>query len=103
MCRLIESQHEMSLPEQCLMYYDKKPNESQSETSPYYTAAWFVFRNQSTHPSLKRVDIRQMLLWASQSAYDKLQVLDNPAQKSNHLKKTLIDATCSILQQKDAT
>ena len=104
LCILIENQDQMTLPEKCLQYYNlTQESELDNVDSVYYTSAWFLFRNhKEPKKRLKElgVNIRDLLLWASENAFDRLAVTVDHIERTALLKKTLIEETRKILKER---
>jgi hypothetical protein len=99
---LIESQQDAILPEKCLEYYVTRPDEANFSKSVYFGAAWFLFRNFGKEKLPKGFNFRELLLWASQFAYDKLNIkasLD-PQKATHSLQELLVEETAVIMLDK---
>lgn len=87
-------------------FYEVTPvqlqHELNSSNSPYYSASWFLLRQQEFPLSLKplhslRVDVLKVLLWASRFGFHALYVKDQHIERTRFLQSTLIDCTTNLL------
>jgi hypothetical protein len=74
--------------------------------SPYYSAAWFLLRQQEPPFSLLPlhnlgVDETKVLLWASRFGFHALHVKDQHKERTEFLQTTLMHCTTALLEKAD--
>ncbi|KAL6063483.1 CAZy families GT2 protein (Fragment), variant 3 [Balamuthia mandrillaris] len=105
LCVLIESFATTSLARRVLehtTFINTKENEYPTSDSTYFTAAWFLLRNQSPPYSdevLRQLNVRllSVLLWASFYSFHFLNVVDDPKGRETFLRELLIKVTTKRL------
>lgn len=100
-CTLIASQQNLSLPKNVLRFWHFQRNKELNDPySPYFTAAWFLFRNQTEKLEIPDRRLFETLLWASEYAEDARDVYNKaPSDATNDLKKAL----CKFSREKYKT
>jgi hypothetical protein len=84
---------------------DRTPEED-NPNSPYYAAAWFLFRQQEPPFSLDPldellVDIIKVILWASRFGFHALSVKGQQQERTEFLQETLIECTADLVEKMD--
>jgi hypothetical protein len=84
-------------------HFRKLDNEEQDPQSPYFTAAWFLFRHfpvQNAVATLKAngVDMLKTLVWASEFGFTKTGVKDNNALRNEMLQNELVDQSRVLMR-----
>jgi hypothetical protein len=103
---LIESST-VSLCNRVLNYLVPSQEEHLRPDSAYYTAAWFLFRNQPDAPYTSqvvtnaKVDITKMLIWASHFGFYATNVPNDPRGRTKFLQQELNKATGNLLKEMD--
>lgn len=91
-------------------FYETTPNQLQQELnssdSPYYSASWFLLRQQESPFSLRPlhslgVDVVKVLLWASRFGFHALVVKDKHLERTEFLQDILVQSTCSLVERID--
>lgn len=116
---LIESQREMSLAEQCIehskeyqMIDDPQKilnliEKSGFSDSVFFSASWFVFKNQNISRVKENKKIMNSLplifLWASEFASDKLEVLSGASERTKELRTQLFKISSDLVEKRNNT
>jgi hypothetical protein len=89
-------------------FYDSDVQQQENQpNSPFYSAAWFLLRQQNEDPmsslplEVLRVDVSKVLLWASRFGFHALSVQDKLKERSEFLQQTLITTTMGLVKKMD--
>jgi hypothetical protein len=104
---LIESSNDSEFAKQIVHYYEFNPSEAQNPDSPYFTACWFLFRNQP-RPFSKTILERNhdsfettlaTFKWASQYGFNKITLINDVQERKEFIRETLNELTAYLLSK----
>lgn len=90
------------LSQMIVEFYEKQSHEFDNPDSPFYCAAWFLLRNQELPYTASilddlKVDLKEVLLWASRFGFHALTVRDELAGRTRFLQDILVQCSTTML------